>query len=124
MLEYSPRICNRLSHREFTFMAANTPPATPDEARGEDTRLDLRVMADTPPTPATTGWCPFADRRATNNFWSARDNQRVKAVVLHIAQGSYQGAIDWLSNPASDASAHFIIAKDGRIAQLVSVDDT
>ena len=96
----------------------------PDEARGEDTRATLHATADTPPAPGDTGWCPFADKRVSTNFWSGRDNQRVKAVVLHIAQGSYEGAINWLTQPTSEASAHFIIAKDGRIAQMVSIDDT
>jgi len=57
-------------------------------------------------------------------MWQGRDNQLVKAVVLHIAEGSYEAAISWLESSKSAASAHFVIAKDGRVAQLVSIDDT
>ena len=70
------------------------------------------------------GWCPFATRYPTTKYWSG--NQGRRAVVLHIAQGSYEGAVSWLSNDVSNpnSSAHFVIAKDGRIAQLVSIWDS
>lgn len=99
-------------------------PSLPDEERGEDTRMNVRVQDAAPPLPATTGWCPFAEKQVSMNFWPGRDGQRVKAVLLHIAQGSYEGAISWLTNPQAAVSSHFIVAKDGRIAQMVSVDDT
>jgi len=40
-------------------------------------------------------------------------------VVEHIADGSYLGTIAWQKNPTSNVSSHFIVAKDGRIAQMV-----
>jgi N-acetylmuramoyl-L-alanine amidase len=39
--------------------------------------------------------------------------------VLHIAEGYYEGTIAWQMNPASGVSSHFIVAKDGRITQMV-----
>lgn len=39
-------------------------------------------------------------------------------VVLHHTGGSYAGALAWLTNPVSRASAHVIIAKDGLRAVL------
>lgn len=73
---------------------------------------------------SATGWCPFATRVPTNKFW--RGNEGRRAVVMHIAQGSFDGTVSWLSNETSnpDSSAHFVIGKDGRIAQLVSIDDS
>lgn len=41
--------------------------------------------------------------------------------VFHITEGSYAGAVSWLCNPASEASSTFVIARDGRIAQLVDI---
>jgi|GEM_PF-1853907 len=69
----------------------------------------------------TTGWCPFAQEHRTVKFGNG--NQGRRAVVLHIAQGAFAGSLDWLRNENSNpnSSAHFIVAKDGRIAQLVSV---
>jgi N-acetyl-anhydromuramyl-L-alanine amidase AmpD len=77
-----------------------------------------------PDSNSSDGWCPFATRVGTTKFWTG--NQGRRAVVMHIAQGSYDAAVTWLSdaqmNPNS--SAHFVLAKDGRIAQLVSVNDS
>lgn len=42
-----------------------------------------------------------------------------RGLVLHIAEGSYEGTIGWMKNPVSDVSSHFVIARDGRIAQML-----
>lgn len=47
-----------------------------------------------------------------------------RGVVLHIAQGSYEGTISWQKNPDADVSSHFIAAKDGRAAQMVDTGTT
>lgn len=40
-------------------------------------------------------------------------------VVEHIAEGTYAGTIAWQRNDASNISSHFIVARDGRVAQMV-----
>lgn len=45
-------------------------------------------------------------------------------IVSHITEGSYNGAISWLQNPASEASAHFVISKTGIITQLVDIRES
>lgn len=47
-----------------------------------------------------------------------------RGVVIHIAEGSYNGTISWQMNPASNVSSHFIVAKDGRVTQMVDTDRT
>jgi hypothetical protein len=43
-----------------------------------------------------------------------------RGLVVHIAEGSYGGTVSWLRNPAPPhVSAHFVAARDGRVAQLV-----
>lgn len=42
-----------------------------------------------------------------------------RGLVVHIAEGSYEGTIAWQRNPSSNVSSHFIVARDGRIAQMV-----
>lgn len=42
-----------------------------------------------------------------------------RGVIVHIAQGTYEGTISWQRNPSADVSSHFVVAKDGRIAQVV-----
>jgi len=41
--------------------------------------------------------------------------------VLHSTEGRYEGAVSWLRNPRSKASAHYVIARDGRWIKLVPV---
>jgi hypothetical protein len=45
-----------------------------------------------------------------------------RGIVLHIAEGYFEGTIAWQKNPAAQVSSHFVIAKDGRIAQMVDTD--
>lgn len=45
-----------------------------------------------------------------------------RGVIEHIAEGSYEGTISWQKNDASNVSSHFIVAKDGRVAQMVDTD--
>lgn len=45
-------------------------------------------------------------------------------IVCHITEGSYAGAVSWLCNPDAEASAHFVVAKDGRVTQLVELTDS
>jgi N-acetyl-anhydromuramyl-L-alanine amidase AmpD len=45
-------------------------------------------------------------------------------IVNHITEGTYSGSVSWLCNPASNASTHFVVARDGRIACLVDIQDT
>lgn len=40
-------------------------------------------------------------------------------VVEHIADGTFAGTIVWQKNASANVSSHFIVAKDGRIAQMV-----
>lgn len=50
--------------------------------------------------------------------------QEYRGLVIHIAQGTFEGTISWCKNPTSGVSSHFVVALDGRIAQVVSVDVT
>ena len=70
-----------------------------------------------------TDWYPQAEKYETTKYYQG--NQGRRAVVMHIAEGSYAAAVRWLQdaqlNPNS--SAHYVIAKDGRVAQLVSINN-
>lgn len=46
----------------------------------------------------------------------------IRGLILHIEQGTNSGSIAWCKNPASKVSAHFFVAKDGTIKQLVPVN--
>ena len=53
------------------------------------------------------------------------DGQRPhwRAITWHITQGSLDSTLAWLCNPASQASAHFVVARDGAIYQLVPLSE-
>ena len=44
-------------------------------------------------------------------------------LVIHYTAGrNLEGAVSWLTNPQSKASAHIVIGRDGKVAQLVPFD--
>lgn len=50
---------------------------------------------------------------------SSREGAPITMLVLHATVGSYASSLSWLTNPASRVSTHYLISKDGHIAQLV-----
>lgn len=58
---------------------------------------------------------------------SSRDGAKITMIVLHATVGSYASALAWLrnpqpKNPKARVSSHYLIRKDGYIAQLVADD--
>jgi N-acetyl-anhydromuramyl-L-alanine amidase AmpD len=60
----------------------------------------------------------------SSNYTPGRDGYGVELIVDHWTVVMFEGAIRRFLNPASILSAHYVIGSDGRIAQLVSEDDT
>lgn len=54
----------------------------------------------------------------------SRKGWKPDMIVSHITEGGFEGSVNWLCNPKSQASAHFVVAKDGRITQLVELTDS
>lgn len=52
-----------------------------------------------------------------------RKGHKPDMIVCHITEGSFSGTIAWLKNPSSFVSSHFVVAKDGRVTQLVDIED-
>lgn len=63
-------------------------------------------------------------KKITPNKSKGRNGWKPDMIVSHITEGSFNGAVSWLCNPDSGASSHFVVAKDGRITQLVELEDT
>ncbi|MDB5081741.1 MAG: hypothetical protein JWP00_3665 [Chloroflexi bacterium] len=61
--------------------------------------------------------------KGSPNHWVGRDNQKVVAICNHIMQGTMESTNGWFKNRRSEVSAHFGVAKDGRIWQWVRVPD-
>ncbi|MBU2962696.1 N-acetylmuramoyl-L-alanine amidase [Citreicella sp. C3M06] len=59
----------------------------------------------------------------SDNFGQRRLGARPDIVVIHYtAMASATAARDWLCNPASEVSAHYVIARTGQCWQLVHED--
>ncbi len=68
---------------------------------------------------------PEAIAAPSPNYWHERRprNKTIRYVVIHDTQSGCASALNWLTDPVSDASAHFLVCRDGRIFQLVHVSD-
>ena len=63
-------------------------------------------------------------KQLSPNFTKGRNGWKPDMIVSHITEGSFAGAVNWLRNPQSKASSHYVVAKDGRITQLVELTDS
>lgn len=53
---------------------------------------------------------------------NTRSGHKIDTVVLHATAGALWPSINWLRNPNSGVSTHYVIAKTGKIYQLVEED--
>ena len=68
-----------------------------------------------------TVWRPAASCNYTNS--TRESSHDVRKIVIHVAEGSYSGTISWLENCAAQASAHYVVSREGRVAQCVRNED-
>lgn len=52
----------------------------------------------------------------------SRNGKIPQLIVLHIADGTYEGTKAWEMNSASQTSSHFIVGQDGKICQVVPIE--
>ncbi|GAH88907.1 unnamed protein product [marine sediment metagenome] len=60
----------------------------------------------------------------TNNFWKGREGHKIKAVVLHITEGSLLATVNHFENPRSQTSAHWIVDEYGNWIPVVDEKDS
>lgn len=71
-------------------------------------------------------WLLQYGHKPSPNRYPAGSNycRPVEVLILHYTAGySGQSSINWLCNPSSKASAHFVVDRDGQVTQLVSLKD-
>lgn len=54
--------------------------------------------------------------------WSNGEIRPPMGMVVHIAEGSFQGTIGWQRNPAADVSSYFVVSQAGEIVQMLDLD--
>ena len=60
-------------------------------------------------------------RRMSPNRNIGRQGWQPDMIVCHITEGSFDGTVSWITNPASQVSYHFVVGRDGRIVQAVDI---
>lgn len=59
----------------------------------------------------------------TPHFTKGRAGEQVRAIIMHVIEGTFEGMKSWGLDPTSKVSYHYVIAKDGRIGQWVKEED-
>ncbi|MFD5316737.1 N-acetylmuramoyl-L-alanine amidase [Streptomyces sp. NPDC127098] len=95
-------------------------PVIPERGRYADL-LDSLADADDPgPDYPSARWEPAHEE----NFEPGRTSP-ITTVVVHVAQGYYDGTISWFQNPAARVSSHYVVrSSDGEVTQMVRDADT
>ncbi|MEV6393216.1 N-acetylmuramoyl-L-alanine amidase [Streptomyces sp. NPDC051907] len=60
-----------------------------------------------------------AASRANWRLADRPDDYRIDRVVIHVVQGSYPTALRVFKNPGHGAATHYVVRKDGHVAQMV-----
>ncbi|BAM03989.1 N-acetylmuramoyl-L-alanine amidase [Phycisphaera mikurensis] len=63
---------------------------------------------------------PIKEFVASPNHNNRPAGVTVDTVVIHTTEGSLGGTLSWLQNPVSQVSAHFVIAQNGDLYQMVN----
>lgn len=95
---------------------------------GEGLELAPREDAEVPRVFAARSvnqYRPAAWRPAhKGNFTNAnRKEAIIDLIVVHVAQGSYSGTVNWFQDRRANSSAHYVVSRKGRVAQCVRNED-
>lgn len=58
------------------------------------------------------------------NFTKGRSGYKPEAIVIHCTEGHFPSDLEWLRNPVSQVSAHYVISPTGEVHYLVAEDNT
>ena len=73
---------------------------------------------------ATVARPPLVWLKGEGNFTkSHRHPESIDKIVVHVTEGAFWGSVRWLQSPRAHASSHYIVARNGRIVQLVHLSD-
>ena len=95
---------------------------------GERVELSPQPEAETQAIPeprikADYGRARWFGNNGKNFSRRDRGSKIIDKIVIHVAQGTYSGTLDWFRHPKCQSSAHYTVAKKGAIGQSVREDD-
>lgn len=72
-----------------------------------------------------TRWTDLAVWRGPTPNRNAGGMREWRGIVVHIAEGTYEGTISWQKNNkgSNRTSSHFIVSRNGNVAQMVDTAD-
>jgi len=92
---------------------------------GESLRLEAQEVVEAPVIYRTQGRVADYGRAAWHpayggNFTNAnRGARKIDFIVIHVAEGSKSGTINWFQDSRANVSAHYVVGRSGGIAQCV-----
>jgi hypothetical protein len=66
-------------------------------------------------------WRPAASCNYTDS--DRETSYDTRKIVIHVAEGPYSGTVRWFENCAAQASAHYVVSREGSVAQCVGDED-
>ncbi|WP_186768397.1 peptidoglycan recognition protein family protein [Streptomyces qinzhouensis] len=60
-----------------------------------------------------------AAARANWRLADRPDDYRIDRVIIHVVQGSFPTALRVFKNPGHGAATHYVVGKDGKVAQMI-----
>jgi N-acetyl-anhydromuramyl-L-alanine amidase AmpD len=95
-------------------------PKDCDESSGGAPLGDGRVEVATPAGTSETPPKPPISKFIQSPNCSSRNGERIRRVIMHYTTSrNVDGTISHFLTPSSQVSAHYVIARDGRIIQMV-----
>jgi hypothetical protein len=113
----------RIGRRALLVGGAVTAVGTAVLARDELGRLWWRVPGVE--RPREDGEVDYRGARwvaASDANWRRADRPEdysIDMVIVHVTQGSFEGAVRAFQDPGHQAAAHYVVGQDGRITQMI-----
>jgi hypothetical protein len=106
--------------------AGSNPSVQPPVVSISDGAPPLGIVASgPPPAPLPNVGEAFVSSPLVHAEWIPSPNHRprrqtINTLVMHTTAGSLQATLDTFENPTSRVSAHYVVARTGRVIQMVS----
>lgn len=119
-----------LSKLHALFGLHNVETAPPGKTKPEVAIIDIDSLGSKPVTQPTIPPGTYEPAAKPKVIWESSPNQSsrngtpIRRIVLHYTTSSNPyGTVAWFKNPAARVSAHYMVARDGRIWQFVKDSD-
>lgn len=112
-----------ISRRSVLIGGAVTAAGTAALARDQLKRAWWRLPGvEKPRTPGAVDYARAEWTAASSSNWRRADrpdDYRIDRVVIHVTQGSFSSAVRVFQDPGHGAAAHYVVRKDGHVAQMI-----